>query len=289
VKIKWKSFLATPTPRRCRLGATFIRVLRLLADMHEKGARLEGIEPAAEAFRMADTARGSKVQKALSAAIIRANSSDPESAEVMRRAQDLEYAVEVASEFLTILQGSQTSPEKPQSVSKAQAELVRLRQENEKAQAELRLKMSNYTELMEAKALTIADAQKLLRSDEALISLYTTQDKTLVSAVKANGQPSFDVVDLPHTSLVEIVTRLRKSLDPSDVDIDKLPNFDYDTALYRKLLAPVEPGWKGARELVIVSHGALSGIPLSVLVTTPFKPVKASQSAMPFAEHVNAP
>jgi hypothetical protein len=159
VKIKWKSFLATPTPRRCRLGATFIRVLRLLADMHEKGARLEGIEPAAEAFRMADTARGSKVQKALSAAIIRANSSDPESAEVMRRAQDLEYAVEVASEFLTILQGSQTSPEKPQSVSKAQAELVRLRQENEKAQAELRLKMSNYTELMEAKALTIADAK----------------------------------------------------------------------------------------------------------------------------------
>ncbi len=265
--------------------------IALLADMHQKGARLGGIEPAAEAFRIADAARGSKVQKALSAAIIRANSSDPQSAAAMRRAQDLEHAVKVASESLTILQGMENSPEKPFLLAKAQAELVRLRQESEKAQAELRLKMPNYTELMEPQALTIADAQKLLRSDEALICLYTTQDKTLVWAMTAKGEPAFSVVDLPHASLVESVARLRKSLDPSDVDINSLASFDYDTAydLYRKLLAPVEPGWKGAKELIIVSHGALSEIPLSVLVTTPFKPVQTSQSAIPFAEHAGAP
>lgn len=265
--------------------------IALLADMHQKGSRVEGIEPAGEAFRMADAARGSKVQKALSAAILRAGSSDPDSAAALRRAQDLEHAVKVASESLTILQGMENSPEKSQSLAKAQTELVRLRQENEKAQAELRLKMPNYTELMEPKALTISDAQKLLRPDEALISLYTTQDKTLVWAVTAKGQPAFNVVDLPHASLVEIVARLRKALDPSDVDVNKLPTYDYDTAydLYRKLLAPVEPGWKGARELIIVSHGALSELPLSVLVTTPFKPVKTSQSAIPFAEHAEAP
>ncbi|MGZ8497740.1 MAG: CHAT domain-containing protein [Candidatus Binatia bacterium] len=265
--------------------------IALLADMHQKGARVEGIEPAAEAFRMADVARGSKVQKALSAAIVRAGNNDPESAAAMRRAQDLEHAVKVASESLTILQSSENSQEKAQALAKAQAELVRLRQENEKAQAELRLKMPNYVELMEPKTQTIADTQKLLRADEALISLYTTQDKTLVWAVKANGQASFSVVDLPQASLVESVARLRKALDPSDVDINKLPAFEYDTAydLYRKLLAPVEAGWKGARELIIVSHGALSEIPLSVLVTTPFKPTKTSQSSTPFAEHAEAP
>ncbi|MGZ8442232.1 MAG: CHAT domain-containing protein [Candidatus Binatia bacterium] len=265
--------------------------IALLADMHQKGARVEGIEPAAEAFRMADVARGSKVQKALSAAIVRAGNNDPESAAAMRRAQDLEHAVKVASESLTILQSSENSQEKAQALAKAQAELVRLRQENEKAQAELRLKMPNYVELMEPKTQTIADTQKLLRADEALISLYTTQDKTLVWAVKANGQASFSVVDLPQASLVESVARLRKALDPSDVDINKLPAFEYDTAydLYRKLLAPVEAGWKGARELIIVSHGALSEIPLSVLVTAPFKPTKTSQSSTPFAEHAEAP
>ena len=265
--------------------------IALLADMHQKGARLEGIDPAAEAFRMADVARGSKVQKALSAAILRAGNNDPESAAAMRRAQDLEHAVKVAAESLTILQSSENSPEKAQALTKAQAELVRLRRDNEKAQADLRLKMPNYVELMEPKTQTIADAQKHLRADEALISIYTTQDKTLVWAVSAKGQPSFNVVDLPYASLVESVARLRKALDPSDVDINRLPAFEYDTAydLYRKLLAPVEPGWKGARELVIVSHGALSEIPLSVLVTTPFKPVKTSQSAVPFAEHAEAP
>jgi CHAT domain-containing protein len=264
--------------------------IALLADMHQKGARVEGIEPATEAFRMADVARGSKVQKALSAAILRAGSSDPESAAVMRRAQDLEHAVKVASESLTILQGTENSPEKAQSLAKAQAELVRLRQENEKAQAELRLKMPNYVELMAPSALTFGDAQKLLRTDEALISLYTTEDKTLVWAMKANGQPSFTVVDLPYASLVQSVARLRKTLDPSDVDINQLPAYDYDLAydLYRKLLAPVEPGWRGARELIIVSHGALSELPLSVLITAPFNPVK-SAGALPFMEHADAP
>jgi CHAT domain-containing protein len=263
--------------------------IALLADLHQSGTRVDAIDGIAEAFKTADRARGSKVQKALSAAILRAASSDPESAVALRRAQDFEHAVKVASESLTILQGIENSPEKAQSVAKAQAELVRLRQENEKAQVELRLKIPNYVELMEPKTLTIADAQKLLRSDEALISFYTTADKTLVWAMRAKGQPSFSVADLPHASLVEMVAKLRKALDPSDVDINQLPSYDYDTAynLYRKLLAPVEAGWKGARELVIISHGALSELPLSVLITQPFKPVKTG--ALPFAEHADAP
>ncbi len=117
--------------------------IALLADLHQKGGQVEGIEPTAEAFRMADVARGSKVQKALSAAILRAGNNDPKVAAAMRHAQDLEYAVKVASESLTILQSSENNPEKPQALAKAQAELVRVRQENEKAQAELRQKMPN--------------------------------------------------------------------------------------------------------------------------------------------------
>lgn len=263
--------------------------ISLLADMHQRGARVDGLDPSDEAFKMVDVARGSKVQKALSAAIQRASSSDPQVAVAMRRAQDAEHAVKTASEAVTILQNAEKNPENAQALAKAQAELVRVRAENEKAQAELLLRMPNYAELMAPKTLTIADAQKLLRADEALISLFSTQDKTLVWSMKATGRPSFHVVNLPSTALTETVARLRKSLDPSEVDINKLPSFDYDTAhdLYKKLLAPVESGWKGARELVIISHGALAELPLSVLVTAPFKPVKSS--ALPFSEHAEAP
>lgn len=263
--------------------------ISLLADMHQRGARVDGLDPSDEAFKMVDAARGSKVQKALSAAIQRASSSDPQVAVAMRRAQDAEHAVKTASEAVTILQNAEKNSENAQALAKAQAELVRVRQENEKAQAELLLRMPNYAELMAPKTLTIADAQKLLRADEALLSLYSTPDKTLVWSMRAAGRPSFHVVDLPSAALTETVARLRKSLDPSEVDISKLPSFDYDTAhdLYKKLLAPVEGGWKGARELVIISHGALAELPLSVLVTAPFKPVKSS--ALPFSEHAEAP
>jgi CHAT domain-containing protein len=265
--------------------------IALLADLHQRGALVEGIEPSAEAFKMVDAARGSKVQKALSAAILRASSADSQVAQAMRRAQDTEHALKTASEAVTILQNAEKNPDNTQALAKAQAELVQQREANETAQTELRQKMPNYVELMQPNVLTIAEAQKLLRRDEALIALYTTADKTLVWALTAKGTPSFQVVDLPHKSLTELVARLRKALDPSEVDINNLPLFEYDAAyeLYRKLLAPVEPGWKGARELVIVSHGALSELPLSVLITQPFKPVKTGQGAIPFAEHAAAP
>ena len=52
--------------------------ISLLADVYRSGSRVDGVEPYAEAFRMAEMARGSKVQKALSAAITRASIGDPE-------------------------------------------------------------------------------------------------------------------------------------------------------------------------------------------------------------------
>jgi tetratricopeptide (TPR) repeat protein len=83
----------------------------LLAELSQRGARVEGMEPYAEAFRMADIARGSKVQKALSAAIVRASINDPALTAVLRKAQDLEYQVKTASEALTALQSSETNSE----------------------------------------------------------------------------------------------------------------------------------------------------------------------------------
>ena len=268
--------------------------ITFLADIHRSGTRVDGIEPGAEAFRMADLARGSRVQKALSAAIIRASINDPELAGVLRKAQDLEYQIKAASESLAIMQESKPDPKgKPNPnremlIEKTRAELERLREDNDKAQAELKRKMPDYSELLDAKPLTVNEAQKLLRPQEALISLYSTQKQTLVWAVSAQGQTSFHVADLGQHAAFEIVTKLRKALDPSEADIGKVPSFDFNTAyeLYQRLLAPVAPGWKSAKELTIVSHGALSELPFSVLISGAYKP---NQSGIPFADHAGAP
>jgi CHAT domain-containing protein len=263
----------------------------LLAELHTAGKRMDGIVPIAEAYRMADLARGSRVQKALSAAIIRASVSDPQLAAVIRRAQDLDYQVKATSEALTALQSVKSEkpdPNREKAIEKIRTELERLREENEKAQAELKRKLPDYSELLDPKPLTIAETQKLLKPQEALIAIYSTQKQTLVWAVPAAGQPAFHIANLSSTKVAEGVTQLRKALDPSEIDIGQVPTFDFNAAheIYQKLLAPVEAGWKSAKELIIVPHGALAELPFSVLVTAPYKPVK---SAVPFADHAAAP
>jgi CHAT domain-containing protein len=262
--------------------------ISLLADVYRSGSRVDGVEPNAEAFRMADMARGSKVQKALSAAITRASISDPESVAVLRRAQDLEHQVKTTSEMLAILQGGGSSADKNKTVASVQVDLVRLREENEKAQADLKRKMPDYSQLLETRSLGIDETQKLLRPQEALISFYSTQKQTLVWAVPSQGRPAFHVVDLPRAKVAELVARLRKTLDPSEADIGQVPTFDFSAAheLYQKLLAPIEAGWKNAKELIIVPHGSLSELPFSVLVKTAYQPNK---SGVPFADHAAAP
>jgi CHAT domain-containing protein len=259
-----------------------------LAELSQRGARVGGVEPYAEAFRMADLARGSKVQKALSAAIIRASINDPALAGVLRKAQDLEYQVKTASEALTSLQSGESNPEREKLVDKTRADLARLREENEKAQAELKRKIPDYSELLDPKPLTIAETQKLLKPQEALISIYSTQKQTLVWAMSAQGQPAFHVADLPSSIVNESVARLRKALDPSEADIGQVPTFDFNTAheLYQKILSPVEAGWKNANELIIVPHGALSELPFSVLVSQSFQP---NSAGIPFADHAATP
>ncbi len=266
--------------------------IALLADLHRAKVRPAGIEPYVEAFRIADLARASRVEKALSAAIVRASINDPQLAAVLRRAQDLDYQVKAISEALTALQqGVKTDkpdPNREKAIEKTRAELARVREENDQAQAELKRKLPDYSELLNAKPLTIGDAQKLLKPQEALISLYSTQQQTLVWAMAGQGQPAFQVVDLPSAKVAELVTKLRKALDPTEADISQVPTFDFATALelYQKLLAPVEAGWKNAKELIIVPHGALSELPFSVLVTSAYQPNKAG---IPFSDHGGAP
>lgn len=274
-----------------RIGWIMDGYVALLADLHRSGVRFSGIEPYVEAFRIADLARGSRVEKALSAAILRASINDPQLAAVMRRAQDLDYQVKAISEALSALQdfkSDKADPNRAKLIEKTRADLARVRDENEQAQVELKRKLPDYSELLNAKPVTIADTQKLLKPQEALVSIYTTQKQTLVWAMSAQGQPAFQVVDLPAARVTELVTKLRKSLDPSEADIGQVPTFDFTTAheLYQKLLTPVEAGWKNAKELIIVPHGALSELPFSVLLTAPYQPNKVG---IPFSDHGAAP
>lgn len=136
-----------------------------------------------------------------------------------------------------------------------------------------------------ARAASLADPelaelvrQEQLSPEEALIAIWTLEEKTCVWAIPHLGNTAFTVVDLGEETLRKKVGRLRQALRPSVRMLSEIPEFDLDTAfeIYDRLLHPVESGWGNARSLVVVVKGPLDQIPLAVLPTEKVKPVPDS-------------
>lgn len=241
-----------------------------------------------EAFRMADLARGSTVQRALAAAASRAGIDDPALAELARREQDLQHEISALAEAIDNLLARGRVAEQDQAVADMRAGLVRLRELHSAAQRELDQRFPDYAALLNPKPLAIAGVQSLLKPGEALIALYAGSRQTLVWAVPASGAVRFAVVPLSGEQLDLKVGTLRQALDPTAEASGRLPKFPFAVAheLYAKLLAPVEPGWREAHELIVVPHGRLGQLPFGLLTTQTWQ---APAARLPYAEMADAP
>jgi CHAT domain-containing protein/tetratricopeptide (TPR) repeat protein len=231
-----------------------------------------------EAFRMADLARGSSVQRALAAATSRLHPGDPALADLARSEQDLQREIGALSQSLDTLLAAGPIPEQEASIADMRADLARLRAEHALALAALEERFPDYAALLDPSPVGMAAIQALLRPGEALISVHVGADRSIVWALPAQGAPAFAVVPLAAGQLARSVQALRASLDPDVEAAGGPPDFPFDVGhqLYAGLLAPVERAWKGARELIVVPHGALDQLPLAVLTTAPFHAARAA-------------
>jgi hypothetical protein len=106
----------------------------------------------------------------------------------------------------------------------------------------------------------------LLGPDEAMVGYLSGIKKTFAFVLRQDRVEA-KVIELGAEELDGAVGILRPGLDLSGLKC--LPAF-YTTeafALYRKIFEPVEPLLKGARHVFVVPDGALTGLPLGVLVT----------------------
>ncbi len=97
------------------------------------------------------------------------------------------------------------------------------------------------------------------------------------------GPVAFAAVPLGGDALASTIGELRRSLNPNVSALGDIPPFDTALAnrLYAALLQPVEPGWKGAKNLIVVPHGAIAQLPLGLLVSKPTeRPVERSGQAL---------
>lgn len=242
---------------------------------------------AAEAFRIADLAKSSGVQRALTASAARASIKDPQLAQIARREQDLQRRITSLGELLTGLLSAPLAQQLPAIQAKLRTDIETFTKERDTLKKEIERRFPDYAELVEPKPATVERTQRLLRGDEVLVSWYFAEKESYVWAISRQGAPLFKSVPMGRGEMASQVAHLRKALDPGVSTIDEIPEFDVAAAhkLYRQILAPVADGLKGKSILLVVPHAELGQLPMSVLVT---RDVTVKSDPVKFAAYKNS-
>ena len=244
---------------------------------------------AEETFAYADLLRGQAVQRALQASSARASVSNPELAKLMRASQDTEKRIGAAVATLNNLLTLPPAEREEKAVRTTQAEIAALQASRAQTMSEIAKKFPDYGNLVNPPPPNAGDLQKQLANDEALLSFYFGRFDSFVWAVRKGAPVQFARLKMTLGDLNATVTKLREALEPKAAMISDIPAFDVKLAsqLYDDLLKPLEGSWKPAKNLVVVTNGALGLLPLSLLPTAPAE-VKTDDDPL-FASYRNVP
>jgi CHAT domain-containing protein len=260
--------------RRQRLSLILEAYVKELVNTGETSAHVE-------AFRIAGYAQAQSVQSAISRSAARQALNDPELAKLARNEQDAGFQIDATQNLLV---SALSQPQQNQNrtlikdlrlkVNSLQASQAALR--NAVAQ-----RFPEYSQLTDPEPSTLEEIRQLLRPNEALVSYLVAEDAVFIWAISRDAPLAFAVIDTTKIQLTQMVDRLRWALDPEGITtIGDIPPFDTKLAheLYKLLLAPVARGWKNAESVIVIPHGPIGYLPLSLLLTVPFdKPIQDSQ------------
>ncbi|MBN9586251.1 MAG: hypothetical protein BGN84_15350 [Afipia sp. 62-7] len=244
---------------------------------------------AEETFAFADLLRGQAVQRALQASSARASTSNPELAKLMRSSQDTEKRIGAAVATLNNLLTLPPAEREEKVLKTTQAEIAALQASRAQTMSAIAKKFPDYGNLVNPPPPNAGDLQKQLADDEALLSFYFGRFDSFVWAVRKGVPVQFARLKMTLGDLNATVTKLREALEPKAAMISDIPAFDVKLAsqLYDDLLKPLEGSWKPAKNLVVVTNGALGLLPLSLLPTAPAE-VKSDDDPL-FASYRNVP
>jgi len=267
----------------------FSRVIESYMNTLFKANPENSAGPAAQAFMLADFARGSIVQKALAQSTARANIKDPVLSNLARREQDLQRQLNSLNEVLVAISAASAEKQLPGIQNKMKADIDKLRVERDSVKNEIKNKFPVYFELVEPQPITIARAVKSIGPKEVLVTWYFGERNSYVWALHQSGLDSFAILPFNKKEIATDVEKLRKALDPGVATVDEIPPFDVNLAhaLYNKLLKPIEKSLEGKELLISIPHGSLGQLPLATLLVNPIK--QPEKGANGFVGYQNAP
>ncbi len=235
----------------------FITHIGLLS--HTKGA-----SAASEAFEAAQLAQASSVGQSVAQMAARFAVTGGDLSKVIRQRQDTADQLTHADKAL--VEAASQPPAKRNADKEAQLRksLVELEQSLKQQSQVITKRFPEYDALVSPAPITVADNQKLLKRDEALLLYLVSGENSYAWVVRANAV-SFVALDVKSAELDKQVSQLRSKLDPTQ---NPIKPFDTTAsyALYQKIFAPLEEKLKGVRHIVLINGGALQSLPFPVLV-----------------------
>ncbi|HEY1504737.1 MAG TPA: CHAT domain-containing tetratricopeptide repeat protein [Stellaceae bacterium] len=248
-------------------------------------------DAAIEGFRIADAARGQKVQRAVAAAAARSAARDPTLAALTRREQDAQRQIDALTTTLANGFALPSGQRDDAALAKLRAQIDSLTGQRKDMRTQLARQFPQYLRLTDPKPSTVADTQKALRPGEALLAILIAPEHTYLWAVPQKGPPVFALSPLSSRDIDQTVKTLRAAVDPDAGASGNIPAFDIASAykLYAGLVAPVKQGWGGAKDLFVVANGALGQIPFGMLATDNTKIVPDSAGQPLFAGYKTVP
>lgn len=219
-----------------------------------------------EAFRAAQAPRGGATAQAIGQMAARLAASTPELAALARDLQDGYARLDQLREDLA----AEMSKTIEQRSAVAEGELKRRIVEEsagiERLDQRLKKEFPAYAELQSPEPASVAAIAKLLQPGEALVSMMTSEQGTIVFLLK-DGRVKSHAVALSRNALDTVVRELRNGVDFSRGEAE----FDLELSyrLYRALLQPLEADLAGVRHLILAPAGAMLALPPAMLVTEP--------------------
>jgi CHAT domain-containing protein len=195
---------------------------------------------------------------------------DPELADLVRKEQDAQKEINVLQEIISDLLSAPSDEVTTKGIKESRIRINTLTRARDAILDETRKRFPKYDKFVNPPLSTVEITQQNLRKGEALVSIYTMDDKTYIWSVPKSGDVKFAVSPLGKKELTDIVFNLRRSLDVHPSVLGDIPyNVSLAYYLYSKIFEPVENGLKDATDVLAIVRGPLGQLPLAILPTAP--------------------
>ncbi len=248
--------------------------MNLLADICntplEKTIEIDAVNVS---FSLADFLRAHSVQRVVASAAARYAVKDPELADIVRREQDAREHLDVLYATLANAVAQEKTAQNLEVIESLKEQIGKLSQARLTFNQEIELRFPQYAHLINPVSPSSKDARDSLNPGESLLSIYTGRDQSFVWAVPYEGKVVFATAPLGKKEIEIMVDRIRSTLEPNAKTLGDIPPFDLETAyaLFQTFFEPVREAWKNAKSILVVPHGALNRLPISLLPTEKIK------------------